>query len=48
MKACEKLPAIDVLEDTDEENNNDADFDLSVEDLNPSEDPAVIGDEAAP
>ena len=46
-KACANLPAADFSGDIDEENNEDADPDLSLEGLNPSDDPAVMGDEAA-
>ena len=46
-KASANLPAADILGDIDEENNEDANPDLSLEGLNPSDDPAVMGDEAA-
>ena len=46
-KACANLPAADVRGDIGEENNKDADSDLSLEGLDPSDDPSVMGDEAA-
>ena len=46
-KACAKLPAANILGDIDEENNQDIDADMSLEGQDPSDDPAVMGDEAA-
>ena len=46
-KACAKLPAANILGHIDEENNQDVDADMSLEGQDPSDDPAVMGDEAA-
>ena len=46
-KACAKLPTANILRDIDEENNQDVDADMSLEGQDPSDDPAVMGDEAA-
>ena len=46
-KACANLPEADVLGDIDKEINKDANPDLSLEGLNPRDDPALMGDELA-